>query len=684
MSPRRRKLGRVFAAAALALVALVPLAQSARAQGGGNNPDWWDDSFPPLVNPYVVLFMYHSGDDISRFQLWTNQGNLEDERDDLAFAVDNDNNLVWPWGSMVLNGLRPNQRIGNSGEERMYANHLTLHVQDPASANGFTDYQFPEDGDQVYFPPVIPLPPIEGNAPGFWTPYTFPSGGPSASGINLEVNQIVQFARDMVRVEVAVRNLGSSRRVGARLIIAPYTDNAGGRRSNPNPLPSTSISDSSVFIPDTRQRIRFETELRGAQIPNDYLVLDLRDDPIFVAKGILRGNDATTPSKVIFGNMLDIFPWAIANAQYDWPTRPAQRLDISDIGTLMYFEPELISTNQTKSFVTYAGIGVVDHGMSLFYQSKPDGELEGEGYVGGLQTDFGLPVNGGDVHLVSDTVSADVYNLDARPIYNAVAFLNLPTGLELVDPEQSPAQDIGFVNGLENGDGTGNRRAQWEVRPNGIVSGLLELSVDFSNEFGDSARAVRKINVPQGRRYQFDTQYRMLTFPFTFNGGQNSVTSAFNLPRTSFQAFRYNPLINQYETVNEIVPGQSYWVRMNGLPTQFVDLQGATPLQVGTTQNTLTTIRRGWNQIGNPSPYAVRVADLQILSPTGFRSYAEAVRNGDIRPSLYEWDFVRREYKQLGADSILQPGRGVWIYANTERRIRWPQPEGPGVNFNQQ
>ncbi|HEU4752652.1 MAG TPA: hypothetical protein VFU47_06040, partial [Armatimonadota bacterium] len=223
--------------------------------------------------------------------------------------------------------------------------------------------------------------------------------------------------------------------------------------------------------------------------------------------------------------------------------------------------------------------------------------------------------------------------------------------------------------------------------------GLLPVRVTFGNGILDSAQVTRLVNVPQGRLYQFGSDWRMFTFPFTYQGLADDPTDVFTdengnpLAPGTFQIVRYNPLnLNTpYEQVTQLRAGEGYWVRLLNVPAggvANVRLKGADPIKLGNTDPNggtslyTMTIRRGWNQIGNASPYAVRVRDLQFLVGNVLVSYDQAVSAGLIRPALYEWDRKRGVYVQVAKDAFVQPGRGIWIYSTNERVIALPSPYG--------
>jgi len=489
-------------------------------------------------------------------------------------------------------------------------------------------------------------------------------------------------------VEVAIQNQsGGSRRVGARMLLDSYVDRWGPTRS--------------VFLPDTRQRVLFETEYRSSSMPSEWLLFDDDEgpDPAYVSKQILRGNGATTPSRIIFGNTLDMFPFVEANTQYEWVTRPDFELRIADIGALMYWDPVLVPAGQTRSFVTYIGLGVANHAVSESYlrtQNQNSGEIP-QGFVSAVQTPFALPLINGNVDTQNHTLTAYQQNVDREFMPSGFAFIELPVGLEFGGPE--PNQPLRRNLGTLSGVGISGDEGQddWIFRANGIEAGELPITVTFGNAYGDTSRVTRLVNVPQGRRYQLREDWMLFTFPFTFSTLQNDPAEVFEtlngqpLPGGSVQVVRYNPLTNQYQEVTEIRSGEGYWVRTtvpgpNNGATQIRLSADARPVEVGTTQNereSVTRLVRGWNQIGNPSPYSVRLSQLRFSQDTGpvLVSFENAVSRQLIRDGLYDYDRITRTYRLLDRNSQLRPGHGFWIYSNRERDLYWPRPIGPGLSI---
>jgi len=700
---------RLLPIAALAsMIGLTSLAGSpAGAQGnpGGQNPPQWFQDISFLSNKYLRLWSYFKGDTVTKFDIWTEIGDPLNPADDFFyyFAPDNNGNLVFrfPWGSRIFSAPHP-PYTNQTPDQRPYTNIVTLRLDDPAATTGqsvFKNLRYPQDGAPEFGPPVLPMPAEQ----GWRAPYRYENG-------TLRVNQKLTFARDLIRIEYEVTNLGGTqRRVGLRLLLDPFLDYLGFL-SGTGQFRST----QSIFIPENRQRLLFETDYGtrpvnqgratgGQIIPTEWEMYD--DDetgnPNYIVKGILRGNGATTPSRVIFGNTLNMFP---TEGTWDFNIDPPQDLLTSDIGLLIFWDPVAVPAGATKKFVTYAGMGVASHTMSNAYLAAqnfaPPANQVSQGYIGALQTPFALPLINGNVDLAADNTSPATAKLDAymqneyqtASLINGFAFLDLPEGFVFPanQSDQSRGLSLGTLSPVGSGgidEGTGS----WIVQATGAEAGLLPVTVTFSHALGDSSRVTRLINVPQGRRYQLGPgrQWKMITFPFTFEAGRSDPSFAIRADDGgdpgAIQVLRYNPQINQYESVSEIRPGESYWVRSLTLQdgeTGFVRLQDASPVKLTQSSTFVTRLVRGWNQVGNPSPYVVPLRDIRFVGSSGeLINFADAVAAGFIRRGAFEYNHRTGRYVPLTPESLVTPGKGIWIFSNSERNIVWPAPYGPRLSI---
>jgi hypothetical protein len=124
----------------------------------------------------------------------------------------------------------------------------------------------------------------------------------------------------------------------------------------------------------------------------------------------------------------------------------------------------------------------------------------------------------------------------------------------------------------------------------------------------------------------------------------------------------------------------------------YIDLNGATLPGDIPTGGMLTTLKKGWNMIGNPYNYAVPLADLVGVvddSPADSYTWSELVQNGFVNSAVVTWDRGPTGDNPNGAykfttsqSSKLEPHKGYWIYVNTFNpvRIAWPPVLIPGLS----
>jgi len=352
----------------------------------------------------------------------------------------------------------------------------------------------------------------------------------------------------------------------------------------------------------------------------------------FISKGYLtdsgltRGSSTVQPPPLRFGivNTLNVFP---LTGVWDYATDFLhQELRISDRGSCLWWDPVDVPVGKTISFVTYAGLGRADHGMSRIYlngqrdslnSNDPSVQFSTKGFIGAVETPFAIALTNGNSDLNSfgqpnlinlQAFMQNMYHDPSVPsIPNASAFVQLPDGLTLSpDGQQNPIQ-YGNIARLSTGQDEG--QGQLNLQATGVEAGLLPVKVTFNDGFSDSATAVRRVNVPQGRLYQFGDDYHFVTFPFTYNANQDDPAAVLGLQSGSFQLKQWNPQTLDYEDVDRVQPGHGYWIRLLGQGTSFVRLSSRPSRSSrGRLRTRSCPCTNGWNQVGNPSPYTVPCA----------------------------------------------------------------------------
>jgi hypothetical protein len=458
--PIRRLLEAASLAGVYALVLF--FAAPARAQGADPRPQWMKDSVF-ISNRYVGIWEYWTSGNVTKFEIWGIDGDPEDQFDDFAFFLDPKDPTKYgiPWGNSRLFGApHPPYGITNP-DQTPYCNEVTIRFDDPGNANAVKDVAFPGGGTQMISPPVVSLP----RGQGWYAPYRFENG-------DIEITQKLQFARDLVRIEFVVKNVGgTARRVGLRLLLDPYINYWG--------------DTEHFFIPETRAQPDEEidygfktgttTPPRSSHIPREWLMFEKESapDPHYAVKGILTGNGATTPTRFAFVNSLNLFP---QGAVWDYPIDTPMKFRISDMATVLWWDPIPVPARTTTSFVTYAGVGVASHTMSNAYlRAQRTFSDETQGYIAAVQAPFAMPLRNGNsdrdaagAPLVSKVTAyvQNEYHVTALP--GAFAFIDLPEGLKLSgDGEQSRRLDLGDIALVGSGFGADEGSGNWTIRPPG-------------------------------------------------------------------------------------------------------------------------------------------------------------------------------------------------------------------------
>ena len=144
---------------------------------------------------------------------------------------------------------------------------------------------------------------------------------------------------DTIKIQYDVKNTGSdSHEVGVRVMMDTeinYNDGAPFR------------------IPDFAQAITTETELLPPNIPQYYQAFFDLDDLEHVAQGTLIGGGATPPDRFI------MVRWPnISNTVWDYTVTLGSSIT-PDSAVALYWYPTQLLSQQSRSYVTYYGIGGV-------------------------------------------------------------------------------------------------------------------------------------------------------------------------------------------------------------------------------------------------------------------------------------------------------------------------------------
>lgn len=285
------------------------------------------------------------------------------------------------------------------------------------------------------------------------------------------------------------------------------------------------------------------------------------------------------------------------------------------------------------------------------------------------------------------TVRAYIDNQYARlnqeiNMSQARVIITLPAGLSLVNGETAEKVIPGIpANAL--------RSVQWDIESDGTTFGELPITVTFIPTPGPQKTISTIIRIGATPRVRIASNAQMVTFPYTF--ADTSLGAILGLtPEVDFTAYKWDPGQGAYLQASTAIRGESVWI----VPTNdegFIDLNNATaPPDMGE-GGMLTTLKKGWNMIGNPYNYAIPLADLVGVvddSPADSYTWSEMVLNGYVNSAVVTWDRGPNGDNPQGVykfttsqSSKLEPHKGYWIYVNTFNpvRIAWPPVYIPGL-----
>lgn len=278
------------------------------------------------------------------------------------------------------------------------------------------------------------------------------------------------------------------------------------------------------------------------------------------------------------------------------------------------------------------------------------------------------------------TVRAYVDNqfaeLDKEVDLRQVQFrITLPDGLSL-EPGESDVKVLDRISANAIGN------VQWQVRSDLVTFGDLPITVSVTPTPGPSKTLTTTVKIVATPRLRLGAGANLVTIPYDFPS-----TSLTNIlgglqPGIDYLAFRWQPESSQYVPATDAVRGESLWI-VPATDEGFVTLQGAAIPGDVASGGLITTLRQGWNLVGNPYNYPIQIGELVGVSednPDQAFTFAELVANGFISASFVSFerdpdvpDSGTYVYTQ-GFDGELRPHTGYWLFVSTFQPIRlvWP------------
>jgi hypothetical protein len=463
----------------------------------------------------------------------------------------------------------------------------------------------------------------------------------------------IDLIQSVARISLRIRNTGDT---PATLALRFASDVEAGVETGP----------PYVYVQGQRP-ITTDTDLRGVQIPNAiefYLGRNLlAASSRYLLRPIKGFEDQTPIDRLVIGK------WYFVQATQIWEPVLFPDSFIGDVAINMFVNPRNFAPGQEREYVFYVTLTPVDLdvqppiavGVEALPVVEPDGR------------DLTRLVNNGRFTVVANVTNK--YFVVGREVdlTNVAVDLSLPAGVSFAAGETRRR----IIPRLGPGQ---TAEVRWDVVADPSAVGFATFKVTVQAPPAPPKAVLRTVLISATASRKLESGFQLISLPFTTT---SSLDEVLNLP-VAYQAKRWNPERELYETIDTIRPGQGFWLYLPGdaLLAQYDATKLEMPRNMFSTSVPIP-LKKGWNQIGNPYPYPLVLGQVVIVSssdPSRSLSFFEAAQRGVIRGVLYYWDEFSREYKFTSdPNTPLLPHRGYWIKASEDIEFVFPPVFLPGT-----
>jgi hypothetical protein len=423
-----------------------------------------------------------------------------------------------------------------------------------------------------------------------------------------------------------------------------------------------------VYVQGQRP-IRTYTDIRGVQIPNAiefYLGRgNLAGSSRYLLRPVKGFEDQTPIDRLVVGT------WFFIQGTTIWEPTLFPDAFINDVAINLFVNARNFAPGQEREYVFYVTLTPVD----LDVQPPVAVGIEALPVVEPNPQNLSQLANNGEFVIAASVTNQ--YFIVGREIdlTNVAVDLSLPAGVSLAPGETRTRTIARLAPGQ-------TAPLRWRVVADPTAVGFVTFRVSVQAPPAPTKSVARTVLISATANRKLESGFQIVSIPFTTT---SSLDEVLNLPG-AYQAKRWNPDRELYETIDTIQPGQGFWLFLSGDATtaQYDPTTLRFPDNVFTTSVPLP-LKRGWNQIGNPYPYPLVLGQVVVVAASDPRrslSFFEAAQRGVIRGVLYFWDEFSREYKFTSdPNTPLLPHRGYWIKANEDIEFVYPPVFLPGTGF---